>query len=70
MNSLTDPKSIIESVNKEIIIFKESFLTMNNTSIDFVNLYNDTKRNKVYDASILKERMKTAVIKAVSDDKL
>ena len=70
MNALTNPKDIVDGVKKDVYSFKEVFLGMNKTSIEFTTLYDETTRNKLYDASILKERMKTAVIKAVSDDKL
>lgn len=68
MTSLTKPNEIINKTYTFIEDSKDVIVALNETSIEFIELYDRYNDKFIYDASLLKEKMKTAVLKAVSDD--
>lgn len=69
-NKLTDPNTIISNTTNIISSMKDSILNLNQNCISFTNIYDEYNRDNFYDATLLKKRMKDAVIKAVHNDQL
>lgn len=67
MKSQTSMKIINETIDL-INDLKETIALLNEESITFTSLYENYSEKNMYDASLLKKRMKEAVIEAVSNE--
>lgn len=68
MEKLTNPSEITENTLLLIENLRTSLLDLNEFCIDYIELYEQYANNNIYDTTLLKERMKSAIIKAVPDD--
>ena len=68
MNSLTKPEEIIQETYKNIKDVKKSLVSLNESCIAYTFSYDTYNQKYLYDASILKERIKNVIIRTVSDD--
>lgn len=69
-SNVTTAAEVVNDINSYIEAVKDSLNSLNEICTDFVYKYDEYNKRNLYDASLLKERMKSAVIKAVSDDEL
>ena len=58
---LTDVDTLIENLENDLILLNEK-------CIEYVTKYDEYSQTSLCDGSLLKERMKTAVIQAVPND--
>lgn len=68
MNSITKPNEVVEKVYTFIEDVKDTIVDLNEASIAFIEIYDQYNDCFIYDSALLKERMKTMVLRAVSDD--
>lgn len=68
METSNKTKEIINKTTLFIEDIKKSLLELNEECTSFIFNYDEYNNKNLYDASLLKQRMKDSVIKAVSDD--
>lgn len=66
--SVTNPEDIINNSTTLIDELEEIILSLNSDAIVFSLDYEEYMKHNIYDASLLKKRMKDAVIRAVKND--
>ena len=66
--NLTDPKDIEEQINSVINEFDNALLNLEKSCVTYVGLYDNYNKSHLLDSSIIKAKMKEAVVKAVNDD--
>ena len=65
---ITDGKDILIDTEKLIHDFNDALDSRGESASKYIDEYDKYSENIYYDATILKKRMKEAVIKAVSDE--
>lgn len=68
MNNLTKPEDIILETQKVINNAKNSLIDLNESCISFIFLYDDYNEKNLYDADLLKEKIKNVILRTVSND--
>ena len=61
-------KKIISETDELIESLENDLILLNEKCIEFIQQYDEYAQKALYDGSLLKERMKTAVVQAVPND--
>ena len=68
MSNSNKPNEIIMHHANLIKDVKSSFISLNETCLSFLELYDRYNQKHLYDSTLLKEKMKNIIIRTVSDD--
>ena len=63
-----ESEKIIAEIDTLIESLETDFILLNEKCVEYIRKYDEYAQRAIYDGSLLKERMKTAVIQAVPND--